>query len=62
MTTYRAAGTIHIESTHDEAMYDIEVDGVDINYSPDDAMSILHYLIESGDIQIIPSHWEEVDE
>ena len=62
MTTYRASGTIHIESTHDEAMYEIEVDGEDINYSPDDAMSILNYLLESGDIQIIPSHWEEVDE
>ena len=62
MSTYRAAGTILLESTGEEAMYDIEVDGVDINYSPDDAMSILNYLIQSGDIQIIPSHWEEVDE
>ena len=51
-----------MESTHDEAMYDLEVDGEDINYAPDDAMAILHYLIQSGDIQIIPSHWEEVDE
>ena len=62
MSNYRVSGTILIESTHEEAMYDIEVDGVDINYAPDDAMSILNYLIESGDIQIIPSHWEEVDE
>ena len=62
MTMYRAAGTILIESSGEEAMYDIEVDGVDINYAPDDAMAILNYLLESGDIQIIPSHWEEVDE
>ena len=62
MTMYRAAGTIFMESTHEEAGYEIEVDGEDINYAPDDAMSILHYLLESGDIQIIPSHWEEVDE
>ena len=62
MTMYRASGTIFMESTHEEAMYDIEVDGEDINYAPDDPMSILHYLIESGDIQIIPAYWEEVDE
>ena len=62
MTTYRAAGTIMLESTGEEAMYDIEVDGVDINDSPDDPMAILEYLMMSGELQIIPSHWEEVDE
>lgn len=51
-----------MDSTKDEAMYDIEVDGADINYAPDDALTILNYLLESGDIQIMPSHWEEVDE
>ena len=62
MSLYRAAGTILLESTGEEAMYDIEVDGVDINDSPDDAMAILEYLMISGELQIIPSHWEEVDE
>ena len=62
MTMYRASGTILMESSHEEAGYEIEVDGEDINYAPDDPMAILHYLLESGDIQIIPSHWEEVDE
>ena len=62
MTMYRAAGTIMLESTGEEAMYDIEVDGVDINDSPDDPMAILEYLMMSGELQIIPSHWEEVDE
>ena len=62
MTTYRTAGTILLESTGEEAMYDIEVDGVDINDSPDDPMAVLEYLMMSGGLQIIPSHWEEVDE
>jgi hypothetical protein len=62
MTTYRISGTVYMDSTKDEAMYDLEVDGEDINYAPDDAMAILHYLLQSGDIQIMPSHWEEVDE
>ena len=62
MTMYRTAGTILLESTGEEAMYDIEVDGVDINDAPDDPMSILEYLMMSGELQIIPSHWEEVDE
>jgi hypothetical protein len=62
MTMYRAAGTILLESTGEEAMYDIEVDGVDINDAPDDPMAILEYLMMNGELQIIPSHWEEVDE
>lgn len=62
MTTYRTAGTIRIEHTGEEAMYDIEVDGEDINYSPDDSIAILEFLIRSGEIQIIPSHWERVEE
>lgn len=62
MPVYRVMGRIMLESTRQEAGYEIEVDGEDINYAPDDPMAILHYLLQSGDIQIIPSHWEEVDE
>lgn len=62
MSTYRVAGTILLESSGNEAGYDLEVDGLDINDAPDDAISILEYLVRSGELQIIPSHWEEVDE
>ena len=59
MPNYLVGGTIHMESTGEEAMYEVEMENWD--HVPDD-MSILHYLIQSGDIQIIPSHWEEVEE
>ena len=59
MSNYLVTGTIHMESTSEEAMYEVEME--DWDHVPD-PMSILHYLIQSGDIQIIPSHWEEVEE
>jgi hypothetical protein len=60
MSMYRVSGDILLESTHESAMYDVEMewDGD----SPPDPISILDYLMQTGDIQIIPSHWEEVDE
>lgn len=60
MSTYRVGGEIFLESTLESAMYDVEMewDGD----SPPDPMSILDYLMQTGDIQIIPTHWEEVDE
>jgi hypothetical protein len=59
MPNYLVGGTIHMESTGEEAMYEVEMEDWD---DVPDPMSILHYLIQSGDIQIIPSHWEEVEE
>ena len=59
MPNYLVTGTIHMESTGEEAMYEVEME--DWDHVPDD-MSILEYLMETGDIQIIPSHWEEVEE
>ena len=59
MPNYLVTGTIHMESTGEEAMYEVEME--DWDHVPDD-MSILEHLIQSGDIQIIPSHWEEVEE
>ena len=59
MSNYLVTGTIRLESTGEEAMYEVEME--DWDHLPD-PMSILHYLIQSGDIQIIPSHWEEVEE
>ena len=59
MPNYLVTGTIHMESTGEEAMYEVEMENWD--HVPDD-MSILEHLIEVGDIQIIPSHWEEVED
>jgi len=60
MPMYRVGGEIFLESTRESAMYEVQMewDGD----SPPDPMSILDYLMQTGDIQIIPSHWEEVDE
>jgi len=59
MPNYLVTGTIHMESTSEEAMYEVEMEDWD---DVPDPMSILEYLVQSGDIQIIPSHWEEVEE
>ena len=59
MPNYLVGGTIHMESTGEEAMYEVEME--DWDHLPD-PMSILEYLVQSGDIQIIPSYWEEVEE
>ena len=59
MPNYLVTGTIHMESTGEEAMYEVEME--DWDHLPD-PMSILEYLVQSGDIQIIPSYWEEVEE
>jgi len=58
MPMYRVSGDIFLESTHESAGYEIEMEWD----FPPDPMSILEHLLEIGDIQIIPSHWEEVDE
>lgn len=59
MPNYRVEGEIFIESTHESAAYDVIMEEWD---DVPDPMSILEYLMQTGDIQIIPSHWEEVDE
>ena len=59
MNNYLVSGTIHIESTGESAMYEVEMEDWD---DVPDPMSILEYLIEIGDIQIIPSHWEVVED
>lgn len=59
MPNYLVTGTIHMESTSEEAMYEVEMEDWD---DVPDPMSILEYLTQSGDIQIIPSHWEEVED
>ena len=59
MSNYLVTGTIYIESTGESAMYEVEMEDWD---DVPDPMSILEYLIEIGDIQIIPSHWEVVED
>jgi hypothetical protein len=59
MPNYLVGGTIHMESTGEEAMYEVEME--DWDHLPD-PMSILEYLMQSGDIQIIPSYWEELED
>ena len=59
MPNYLVSGTIHMESTGEEADYEVIME--DWDDVPSD-LDILKHLIQVGDIQIIPSHWEEVDE
>lgn len=59
MPNYRVQGYIHMESTHQEADYDVVMENEDF---PPDPITILEYLIASGDIQIIETTWEEVEE
>jgi hypothetical protein len=59
MSNYRVTGYIHMESTGNESDYDVIMEGFD---GIPDPITILTYLIETGDIQIIPLTWEEVDE
>ncbi|NDB65460.1 MAG: hypothetical protein EB168_07315 [Euryarchaeota archaeon] len=59
MPNYLVGGTIHMESTGEEAMYEVEME--DWDHLPD-PISILEHLVQSGEIQIIPSYWEEVED
>jgi hypothetical protein len=56
---YRVSGYIRMESTGEEASYEVIIE--DYDFVPN-AMDVFDYLVASGDIQIIPTHWEEVDE
>ena len=58
MPNYLVSGSIYIESTGTEADYEFEM----FHDVPPDPLTILEYMIQTGEIQIIPSHWEEVDE
>ena len=58
MADYRVTGYIHMESTRDEANYDVIMEYCDYPPSP---MEIFDYLVSSGEIQIIEQTWEEVD-
>lgn len=59
MANYRVEGDIFIESTHESAAYDVIMEDWD---DVPDPMSILEYLLQTGDIQIIPTNWEEVED
>jgi|DEB0MinimDraft_6_1074348.scaffolds.fasta_scaffold402355_2 hypothetical protein len=59
MPNYLVTGAIQMKPTGEETMYEVEMENWD--HVPD-PMSILEYLIDTGFIQIIPSHWEEVED
>ena len=59
MPNYRVQGYIHMESTRDEADYDVVMEDQDF---PPDPITIFEYLISSGEIQIIEVMWEEMEE
>ena len=58
MPYYRVQGVIMLESTGEEAEYDYE----QFFDSEPSEMDVLNDMIQSGEIQIIPSSVEEVEE
>ena len=56
--TYRVRGTLHLESTGDDAWYDFEMDAID-GREPNE-MEILRDMMESGEIQILHESTLEV--
>ena len=57
MPNYRVQGYIHMESTKEEADYDVVMEDQDLPPGP---MDVFQYLVSSGEIQIIETMWEEV--
>jgi hypothetical protein len=48
-----------MESTRDEADYDVVMEDQDLPPGP---MDVFQYLVSSGEIQIIETMWEEMEE
>ena len=59
MSNYLVMGDIELESTGASATYEFIMEGGDF---PPTAMEILDYMMQTGELQIIPQTWEEVDE
>lgn len=56
MKTYRATGVIRLESTGEEAEYDVDVEAD----SKPSELEVLDWLMKTGDIQIISTGIERV--
>jgi len=59
MANYLVMGDIELESTGQSATYEFIMEGYDYPPSP---MDILDYMMQIGELQIIPITWEELDE
>lgn len=59
MGVWNCRGEIYMESTGESASYDVDIDYMDIENVPD-AMKILYYLMNTGDLQIIPESTEYI--
>lgn len=58
MPMYRLNGDIFIQSTGESASYEVEIEADNLPSELD----VLDFLMTTGDIQIIPQFWEEVNE
>ena len=68
MGVWNCRGEIYMESTGESASYDVDIDDLDIDEEPD-AMKVLYYLMNTGDLQIIPEEsiyvpdeWDEEED
>lgn len=59
MANYLVMGDIELESTGQSATYEFVMENYDF---PPNAMDILDYMMQVGELQIIQHTWEEVDE
>lgn len=60
MTTYNVRGTIYMESSGDEARYDVDMEWHELEARPSE-MDVLRWLLDTGDIQILLDAVEEVE-
>ena len=58
MVSCRAHGAIYMESTGEEARFDVDMEWPALEAKPDE-MAVLHYLMDTGDIQILLDGVEE---
>lgn len=58
---WHLTGEIYMESTGTSAEYDLDVEDEDID-DPTDALQVLNYLMQTGDLQIIPADAEYVED
>lgn len=59
MSNYLVMGEVLMESTGQSASYEFVME--DYDYPPT-ANEVVDYIVNSGELQIIPQTWEEVDE
>jgi hypothetical protein len=61
LVSYKMAGSIFIEGTHDQAEYYFDMEWPELEAAPND-MDALRYMMDTGIIQIIHESAELIEE